>query len=254
MCNEDLPLVTVITPCFNAEKTIRQTIESVINQSFEKWEMIIVDDCSTDNAASIIKKFVESDSRIKYYKTNCPSGSPSLPRNIALNKARGKYIAFLDADDIWLPNKLKVQINFIEDHNYDFIYSDYEKISAEGIRKNRTIRMPKLSSFWDVIETCTIPCLTVLMTRKIIGSTRFKMIPKEDFEFWLCILKKDVKAYNTGSVLALYREQDKSRSSNKLEMIKSQWRILREIEGVKPIIAFYFMIKYVFYGLLKYIK
>ena len=116
------------------------------------------------------------------------------------------------------------------------------------------IRMPIKSTFWDVLETCTIPCLTVLLSREIIGRTRFRDIPKEDFVFWLDILKKGVAARNCGRVLASYRVMKSSRSSNKFAMIKNQWYVLRKIEGVKIPIASYFMAKFLFYGFRKYLK
>ncbi len=248
------PLVSIITPAYNASGVIRETIESVINQTFQDWELLIVDDCSSDNTSDIIKEYTEKDERIKYLKTSHSSGSPSLPRNMGIDEAKGKYIAFLDADDIWLPDKLSDQIQFMEENKINFVYSDYEKIDYRGNRNNRIIKMPKESSFWDVIETCTIPCLTVVLTRDIIGNTRFKDIPKEDFAFWLDILKKDIHAHNVDGVHALYREQPNSRSSNKFQMIKDQWRVLRQIEGVKPVVASYFMLKYLFFGIKKYIK
>lgn len=246
--------VSIITPCYNAESYISHTIESVLSQSFKDWEMLIVDDCSKDNSRKIIEQYSTKDSRIKYFKTDSPSGSPSLPRNIGIGNASGKYIAFLDADDIWFPDKLEKQVKFLETNNYSFVYSDYEKMNYLGERNNRVIKMPDCSTFWDVIETCTIPCLTVLMTREIIGQTRFKSIPKEDFAFWLDILKKGVNAYNAGETLALYREQQQSRSSNKFDMIRNQWIVLRKIEGVKPFVASYFMFQYIIHGFLKFLK
>lgn len=248
------PLVSIVTPCYNAKDTISQTILSVINQTYQNWELLVVDDCSTDNTAEIIAEYSGKDNRIKYFKTDVSSGSPSLPRNIGIENAKGEYIAFLDSDDIWFPNKLKQQIDFIKNHGYRFVYSDYEKINHSGDRNNRIIRVPASSSFWDVIETCTIPCLTVILSREAIGKTRFKSVPKEDFVFWLDILKKDIIAYNEGEVLALYREGRKSRSSNKIEMIKNQWKVLRSVEGVKPIVASYFMLHYIFRGILKFVK
>lgn len=249
-----LPLVSVITPCYNAETTVADTIESVLNQSYQTWEMLIIDDCSSDNSRQIIESYAAKDSRIRNFKTDTPSGSPSLPRNIGIENAEGGYIAFLDADDLWLPDKLEKQVRFMEFHNYSFTYSDYEKMNHLGERNNRLVKMPESSTFWDVIETCTIPCLTVMMKKDIIGNTRFKPIPKEDFAFWLDILKKGGCAYNVGEVLALYREQHKSRSSNKLDMIRNQWTVLRRIEGVKPVVASYFMFQYLIHGTLKFIK
>lgn len=106
-------LVSIVTPCYNAERYIADTIASVQAQTYTKWEMMVVDDCSTDNSAEVIKRLAREDSRIKYFKTDKPSGSPTKPRNIALDKARGEYIAFLDADDLWLPQKLEEQLAFM---------------------------------------------------------------------------------------------------------------------------------------------
>lgn len=247
-------MISIITPCYNSETTIRQTIESVIAQSYTNWEMLIVDDASEDDSANIIKSYQINDSRIKYFKTQSPSGSPSKPRNIAIDNALGEYIAFLDSDDIWLPNKLEEQLRFLQANEANFIYSNYEKIDYKGKRNNRIIKMPPKTTFWDILETCSIPCLTVLLKHNIISDTRFRNIPKEDYTFWIEILKKGEVAYNTGEIHALYREQQNSRSSNKLKMIKNQWFVLREVVGVKKIIGFYFMIKYLFYGFYKYLK
>lgn len=128
--------------------------------------MIIVDDCSTDDSAGIIKEYAAKDPRIRYLKTAVASGSPTIPRNMGIDNAKGKYIAFLDADDKWLPDKLERQLCFMEDTQCDFVYSDYEKIKSDGERGNRVVRMPQKATFWDVIETCVIPCLTVMIKKK----------------------------------------------------------------------------------------
>lgn len=248
------PLVSIITPCHNAGAYLSHTIESVINQTYSNWEMLIVDDCSTDNSAEIIKQYSLNNPRIRYLKTEKPSGSPALPRNIGIDNSKGEYIAFLDSDDLWYPEKLECQVEYAQKNDYQFVYADYEKMDFDGHQDDRFIRMPQKSTFWDVLETCTIPCLTVMMTREIIGRTRFKDIPKEDFVFWLDILKKGVAARNCGKVLASYRVLKGSRSSNKFAMIKNQWYVLRKIEGVKIPIAVYFMSKFLFYGFSKYLK
>ena len=100
-------VISIVTPCYNAEKTIVQTIESVLAQSFSDWEMLVVDDCSSDSSAEIIRNYAQKDPRIRYYKIPSPSGSPALPRNIGIDNARGEFIAFLDDGDIWLPEKVK---------------------------------------------------------------------------------------------------------------------------------------------------
>ena len=249
------PKVSVITPCFNAGPSIKDTIESVINQTFLDWEMLIIDDCSTDNSVEIINALSDGDERIRLIKNDIRSGSPSLPRNIGIDNATGKYIAFLDSDDIWFPNKLEEQVRFMEKNKVSFCYSDYEKMDCNGVRNDRIVRMPKKASFWDVIESCVIPCLTVVLSKEVIGTNRFKNLPKEDWVFWLDILRTNgVYAQNCGNVLALYREQKGSRSANKILMVRNQWYILRNEEGVKPILAFYFMFQYILHGIIKYLK
>ena len=246
--------MTIITPCYNAAPFISQAIESVLAQSFGDWEMIIVDDCSSDDSLSIIQKYARIDSRIRYLRTDKPSGSPTLPRNMGIKEAKGRYIAFLDSDDAWLPSKLEEQVIFIRSGPYDFIYSDDEKRAWDGKRNQRLIRARRISSFWDTLESNEIPCLTVLLRKDLIREVRFKSIPKEDYAFWLEILRKGYKAYNTGKVHALYREAKNSRSGNKFEMFKSQWYVLRKVEGVKRIPAIYFMLIFAYKGFRKYIK
>ncbi len=248
------PLVSIIIPCYNASKTIAQTIESVLAQTYDNWEMIIVDDCSTDTTAEVIARYQERDKRIKYIKTEQPSGSPATPRNTALDNARGEYLAMLDSDDSWIPEKLQEQLEFARKHNYDFVYSNYEKMNCEGKRNNRIIRLRAVSSYWSTLESNSIPCLTVLIKRELLGFRRFRHIPKEDYALWLEILKEGNKAYNTGKTHAVYREQTISRSGNKFAMVAEQWYILRKIEGVKLLPALYFMSTYMLQGVLKYIK
>lgn len=247
-------IVSIITPCYNNKDTISETINSVINQTFTYWEMLIIDDCSIDGSDIIIQQYCNQDPRIKYLKTEKASGSPALPRNIGLNHAIGDYICFLDSDDCWLPTKLEDQIKFITKNNYDFIYSNYEKISFNGYRNHRIIRTKSNSNYYDNLKTCEIPCLTVLIKKGIINNTRFIHTPKEDYVFWLTILKKGIIAHNTNQVHALYRESNTSRSSNKKEMIKAQWFILRHYEKLNFIISLYYMITYIWYGLKKYLK
>lgn len=247
-------LVTVIIPCYNACATIEETIQSVLDQTYKKWELIIIDDCSTDNSPIIIKKFIDSDSRIIYLKTQKPSGSPSVPRNMGIEFAKGEYIAFLDADDIWLPNKLEKQLTFIKGNGYKLVYSYYEKISFEGKRENRIIRTRKSTRYSDLLKSNSIPCLTAIVLRDIIGDTRFKQIPQEDFCFWLDILRKGYIGYNLCEVTALYREVKNSRSANKLDMFKGYWNVIRKHQHVNKITCCYVMLTYTIFGIMKYIK
>ena len=175
--------VSVITPCYNAGVTIINTIESVIAQTYTDWEMLIVDDSSSDNSADVIKEYASKDSRIKYLRTEKPSGSPALPRNIGIENAVGKYIAFFDADDVWLPDKLQWQVDFLEKNGYDLVYSFYEKMNWDGVRNNRVVRTRKKSIYKSLLKSNSIPCLTSIVKREAIGETRFKQISQEDFCF-----------------------------------------------------------------------
>lgn len=246
--------ISIITPCHNSDSVISETLESVINQSYQNWELLIVDDCSTDNSANIIRQYGAKDTRIKYIKTHTASGSPSLPRNIGIENASGKYIAFLDSDDVWLPNKLEKQVNYIEENGYDIVYSFYEKMNWKGEKKNRIVKTRKNSTYQSLLKSNAIPCLTSIVSRKAVGTTRFKQIPQEDFCFWLDILKKGFTAHNLGEVTALYREAKDSRSANKFDMFKGYWDVIRNQQHINLLHALYCMSTYTVIGLAKYLK
>lgn len=246
-------LVSIIVPTYNACEYIQQTISSVLFQTYHNWELLIIDDCSSDNTISIVKEFAESNPRIRYFSTNQNTGSPSQPRNIGIEQAKGDYIAFLDSDDIWLPNKLEEQLAFMQEYGYDFVYSNYEKMSWDGKREQRIVKVKGSASYKDILKTNEIPCLTVLLRRELLNDVRFKSVPDEDCVCWLDILKKGYKAYNTGKVHAVYREAKQSRSSNKFKMFKERWYILRDIEKVSFVPAVYYLTIYAFRGLAKYL-
>ena len=251
MSNENL--ISIVMPSFNVGGMIIESINSVLNQTYNKWELLIIDDFSSDNTLSFVEEFAKQDFRIRYFSTNQNTGSPSQPRNIGIEQAKGDYIAFLDSDDIWLPNKLEEQLAFMQKHGYDFVYSNYEKMSWDGKRDNRIVKVKDLSSYRDILKTNEIPCLTVLLKKELLKDVRFKSIPKEDYACWLDILKKGYTAYNTGKVHAVYREAKKSRSGNKFKMFKEQWYILREVEKIEFFPALYFLAIYAVRGFAKYI-
>lgn len=247
-------LVSIVTPCYNAENFIAKTIQSVINQTFQDWEMLIIDDCSTDNSAKIVESYASKDKRIIYLKTTEKSGSPSIPRNIGIERAQGKYIAFLDSDDLWLPEKLNLQVEQMETNNWMLGYSYYEKINYEGKREDRVVTTRKKSTFANLLKSNSIPCLTSIIRREAIGDVRFKQIPQEDFCFWLDILKKGYVAHNLCKVTALYREAKNSRSANKLDMFSGYWNVIRNHQHIALLPACYYMITYTILGVLKYLK
>ena len=247
-------LVSIITPCYNSSKYIKDCVNSVLQQTYPNWEMLIVDDCSTDGSDTIIKKFCEQDSRIKYFKTNSPSGSPTLPRNIGIEHAQGKYIAFLDSDDIWLPAKLEEQIKLFNDDKTAIVYSNYEKISEDGIRNNRVIKAPRQTTYKQLLKENTIGCLTAIYDTQKAGKMYFTNVGHEDFVVWLSILKKGYVAKNTNSVLALYRVNANSVSANKLKACKWTWNIYRNIEHLPLMTSCYYFMHYAIRAGLKFLK
>lgn len=247
-------LASIITPCYNAERTIKQTIESVLSQTYPYWEMLVVDDCSTDESAKIIKEYTAKNPRVKYYKTEKISGSPSLPRNIGIEHAQGRFIAFLDSDDIWLPNKLKEQIGLFEQANVAIVFSNYEKINEDGDRHSRYIIAPSQISYQQLLKGNVIGCLTAIYDTSKVGKNYLKKIGHEDYVLWLSMLKKGYIAKNTNSVTALYRVREQSISSNKLKVLSWQWDIYRQEENLSYIKAIYYFIHYAIGAFKKAIK
>lgn len=246
-------MVSIITPCYNSRLYISKTIESVISQTYENWEMIIVDDCSEDNSVEIIEKYQKQDSRIILILNDKPSGSPTFPRNRAIEQAKGKYIAFLDSDDLWLPTKLEEQLMLFSD-NVALVYSNYEKIDIEGNRNNRFVIGPETVDYNTLLKSNVIGCLTVIYDTDLVGKQFFKNIGHEDFLMWLNILKKGFNAKNTNLVHALYRVGTSSVSSNKLRAINWYWNIIRNEEKLGFFNSIYCLINYSLLSLIKFIK
>lgn len=246
--------VSIITPCYNAVNTVGQTIQSVICQSYPFWEMIIVDDCSSDGSDQVIKSYCEKDARIKYLMTDTPSGSPVLPRNLGIASAEGRFIAFLDSDDLWLPAKLEKQLPLFEDENVAVVFSNYEKINQEGQRSGREITAPASIFYRDLLNGNVIGCLTAVYDTMKVGKMYFDRIGHEDYVFWLSVLKKGFVARNANMVLALYRVRSSSLSSNKLKALSWTWHIYRKVEQLSFTESCYYFFRYALYTGLKYLK
>ena len=243
--------VSVITPSYNSSAFISQTIDSVLFQTYTDWEMLIVDDCSTDDSASIIKQYSKRDARIKYLKTDLPSGSPCEPRNIGIMSAQGRYIAFLDSDDVWLPNKLEEQLKLFEYADTAIVYSNYEKINEDGERGQRIVTVPPQVSYMELLKGNVIGNLTGIYDTEKVGKVYCSKIHHEDYVLWLSILKKGFVARNTNVVHALYRVRKQSVSANKLAVISWQWNIYRNVEKIGFLKACYYFIHYAWRALLK---
>ena len=203
LTNQD-ELVSIIMPSYNTAKYIGQSIESVLNQTYQNWELIIVDDCSTDETEEVIQKYL-SDSRIRYLKNEKNSG-PALSRNYALREAKGKWIAFLDSDDLWCETKLEYQIGFMKSHNYHFSYTNYEEIDMASNKTGVRITGPKKITKMGMYNYCWPGCLTVMYDVNKIGLIQIEDIKKNnDYAMWLKVCKK-ANCYLLDEVLAQYRK------------------------------------------------
>lgn len=246
--------MSIITPCYNAILYLPQAIDSVLTQTYDKWELLIVDDCSTDGSYEIIQKYVKQDSRINYFRTTFPSGSPALPRNIGTKNAKGRFIAFLDSDDFWLPNKLEEQIPLFEEQEVAIVYSNYKKINVKGERFGCIIKAPKETNYKNILKENVIGCLTAVYDTNKVGKIYFSKIHHEDFVVWLNILSKGFKACNTNTVTAFYRVQKNSLSANKLKALMWTWNIYRNVEHLNWFLSIYYFLHYAVRAGNKYIK
>ena len=223
--------VSIITPVYNCEKYISQTIESVQNQTYSNWELILVDDLSTDNSADIIEKYIQKDDRIKYFKLKENSGA-AVARNFALQKSTGRYVAYLDADDLWEKEKLQEQINFMKEHKVGFTCTSYKKIDEENNYKKTVIIPSKINyAFFlrnTIIQTVGVMVDTDIIDKKLLVMPNIRR--RQDAATWCQILKAGYECYGIDKPLAYYRIVSNSLSSNKFKAVKGTWFLYRKIE------------------------
>ena len=243
--------VSIITPTYNCAKFIGETIESVINQTHTNWEMIIVDDCSMDNTKEIVEQYSKDDLRIKYVKLEQNSGA-AIARNKAMDLATGKYMAFLDSDDIWSRYKLEKQIKFMEENKYNISCTKYEQINEAGEPLGRVINVKKKVNYNGVLLTCPVGNSTVMYNVDEIGKIEIPNIRKRnDDALWLQMLKKEQYIYGMNEVLMQYRIRKNSISSNKMDLVKYHWHLYREIEKLSVLRSTF----HIFYwGIIKVLK
>lgn len=223
-------MISIITPVFNCEKLIEETIECVKNQTYKDWEMIIVNDASTDKTEEVINKYLQ-DSRIKYYKLEKNSGV-AVARNYALEKVTGRFVAYLDADDLWKNDKLEKQLNFMMENNYAFTCTDYEKIDENG-NSLKTVKIPNKINYEKFLKNTIIQTVGVIVDTHITGKELLvmpKIRTRQDAATWSQLLKNGFDCYRVPENLSYYRVVHKSLSSNKFKMIKINWYWYRNIE------------------------
>lgn len=224
----DEELISIITPTYNCGKFIGETIETVLNQTYKNWEMIIVDDASKDNTEEVVSTY--KDPRIRYIRLTENSGA-AIARTRAMQEAKGKYMAFLDSDDLWKSNKLEAQIKFMKENNYNFVCSSYEQIDEQGNKNGKIIKCKKKVDYNGVLLSCPVGNSTVMYNVQKLGKFEVPNIRKRnDDALWLKMLKKERYIYGQDEVLMEYRIRQNSISSNKLDLVKYHWYLYREIE------------------------
>lgn len=235
-------------PMRNTEAFVGKAIESVMAQTFDGWELIIVDDGSTDSSLRVAKRYAEADQRITVISNDSHTGMPSAPRNYGIKHARGRYIAFLDSDDQWLPTKLERQLSLLDDDKVAIAFSNYEKTDEEGRRSRRIVKAPRQVDYSDMLHSNYIGNLTGMYDRSKVGTEYLPDIHHEDYALWLSILKKGYIAKNTGTVEALYRVRAHSVSSAKFFILPWQWNIYRHQEHLSLIKSAYYYFCYAING------
>lgn len=244
-------LVSIITPMYNSGKFIKYTIESVLNQTYQEWEMLVIDDCSTDNGPEIVKSYMKNDPRIRYIRVKENKGV-SHARNTGLKMMNGQFIAFLDSDDIWDHEKLEKQVRFMKEKGCAISFTSYELINEENEPLNKIVRVPKGVDYNTLLKGNILGCLTVVIDKsKLDFEIKMSGVRHEDYVLWLSILKKGYIAYGIDEVLAKYRKSLTSLSGNKLKSAMWTWNIYRNVEKIPLHKSIYYFINYSINGIKK---
>ena len=246
-------LVSIITPSYNSAKFISETIESVLAQSYQNWEMIIVDDHSSDNSIRIIKNYIKKGTPIKLITLNKNRGVAHA-RNVGLANAKGEYITFLDSDDVWSKDKLNKQITFMENNNYILTYTAYHKINESG-EKIGSVNVPVNVDYKKMLKSNYIACSSAIVKKELLDDIYFPPLKlRQDHAFWLSLLKKGIIAYGLNKPLLHYRVRKKSISSNKAVAAYYQWKLYREFEKFPIYKSVWYLLNYSILGIVKYFR
>jgi teichuronic acid biosynthesis glycosyltransferase TuaG len=249
--DQSTPVVTVVTPCRNAEQWLEQAIRSVRAQRHEDWEMWVIDDASTDASLEVAQSHARMDRRIHVLRLDQRMGGAAA-RNEGIRRARGRYIAFLDADDWWHADKLAVQLLAMQQRGAAFMYSAYEKCNERGCCRGRLFIPPSSVDYRSLLRTCVIGCSTVMLDRRILGRRCMPRLPMaHDFALWLEILREGHVAYGCPEALTVYRERRGSLSANKLAKSVVGWWIYRQRESLGVMRSLGLMGSYAWNGLRK---
>jgi glycosyltransferase involved in cell wall biosynthesis len=245
-------LVSIITPTYNSEKFISETIQSVLNQTYQNWEMIIVDDCSTDNTKVLTEEWSKKDTRIKSIALTTNSG-PAKARNAGIELATGDYMTFLDADDIWFPDFIENSIKTINQTGIHFVFSSYKRSNENLEFVYSDFIVPQKVTYTDILKSNSISCLTAFVDIKKLGKKKMpEIFKRQDMGLWLQYLKEIPYAYGIQEPKAIYRIRENSLSRNKKNLIKYQWQFYREVEKLSVFQSIYYMLQWMYRGFMKY--
>lgn len=224
------PLVSIITPAYNCSAKLTETVQSVKAQTYKNWELLIIDDCSKDDTLSVALHLAKHEPRIRVFKQE-NNGGASLARNRGINEANGKYIAFLDGDDMWLPYKLEYQIRYMEESNCCFCYSPYYVLEDGASIENMPIRnCPETIEYKQLLKWNRIGCLTVVINIDRLGKINIpKLDKRNDYALWLKYLRSGIIAHRFSKPLAIYRSHQGISKGNKLNFIKYHYKMYKEV-------------------------
>ncbi len=251
MMSCDGELVSIITACYNCEDFIQSTIDSVCAQTYHNWELIVVDDCSTDGSVQLVQDNMARDKRIKLINLQQNMG-PAKARNHAIDSAQGRYIAFLDGDDVWYPEKLEKQLFFMNETQAALSFTAYKKMSEAGVVQEGVVRVPEKVTYEQLLKSCVIGCLTAIYDARKLGKVSMPdILKRQDYGLWLKILKQGVVGFGLDEPLACYRVRKNSVSSNKFLAAQYQWRVYRQIEQLSIVKSIYNFLWYAYLGFRK---
>lgn len=244
-------LVSIVTPAFNAAAYVQATIASVQKQSHGNWEMLIVDDCSSDNTVEIVERAAALDPRVRLIRQR-KNGGPASARNSALDAAKGRWIAFLDSDDLWLPDKLESQLSFQRSRSAKVTFTAFRRITADGLQTGHLINIPERVGYRQLLGNTVIATSTVVVDRELSGEFRMKAMYYDDFGCWLDLLRNGDVALGLQRDLMRYRVMGQSVSRNKKNSARQVWHTYRTVERLGLLQASWYFVNYAVNGYLKY--
>lgn len=255
MVIDNSPLVSIITPVHNTAQFLPETIESVLAQTCVDWELILVDDSSDDGSYDVAARYAATDPRIRLFRQPSGQSGGANTRNTAIGESEGRYVAFLDSDDTWLPTKLEAQLKDVTARNVVLSYGSYVKVDEDSHPISKPIVPPPFASRTDILKSCHIPMLTAMYDTHHFGKVHLPIIERaQDYALWLKLLKQCEFAHAFPGVLAKYRIRKGSLSANKLRKSLFQWRVYREIEELPFATSAHYFMHYALSGFAKWVK